>query len=105
MSTFADSLPSILVAALGEPIVYIKGEERLEIDAIPGKNEDSMEGSAGKSVYIGDLCLSIDSSDVPGGVSSRDQVIFRDKTYEIQYPMAFSNGMVKVHLMEASADD
>lgn len=106
MSDFAAPLPSILVAALGEPLTYIKGDKRFEIDGIPGRKQDSLEGSAaGESIFIGDLCLSIDGGDVPGGVSSRDQVVFRDKTYEIQYPMPYANGMVKIHLIEVAEDD
>jgi hypothetical protein len=103
MSDFAAPLPSILCAALGEPIVYLKGEQRLEIDAIPGRKLTTGEGqseSLGGSLYLGDLALSIDESDVPGGISSRDKVIFRDKTYEIQYPMPYSNGMTRVLLVE-----
>jgi hypothetical protein len=100
MSDFASALPGILVATLGEPLRYMKGAKTFDIDGIPGKALER-QSSEEENVILDELAISVDASDIEGSPSSGDRLLFRGKLYEVQYPMPYANGMVKLFLVEA----
>lgn len=97
-----------IVELLGEDgIFYQKGSERLEIRGVPrSKSMRTVAPDTGEYIQTDEYYVLIFEPHIhPWLVSSKDRIEVRGEMFDIVSPHRYTNGLVKIPLVEASAYD